>query len=205
MPLCEHWATIEDFATLFQYLWYRDFPIDNKKVTGAKRKDWNIHTGVVMRNIADLISFTARFESEGRIDGILRSIDSEIAIEWEWEDITVLLRKKTGNEIEKLKKQPEKASKTRPRNYAVLLSYTLTPTTELDNTIYKPILEKWHGTKWPLLLILITAIKSKTIAKREFENLRFIQFDCDSNSYREFRTVPACPWNVLGTRWYLNR
>jgi hypothetical protein len=31
----EKWASIEDFATLFQYLWYRDFPMDEKIAIGA--------------------------------------------------------------------------------------------------------------------------------------------------------------------------
>ncbi len=39
MPLTEKWANPEDFATLFQYFWYRDFPIDEISV-GAKRADW---------------------------------------------------------------------------------------------------------------------------------------------------------------------
>jgi len=27
----ENWASVEDFATLFQYFWHRDFPMDEKK------------------------------------------------------------------------------------------------------------------------------------------------------------------------------
>jgi len=29
------WASVEDFAALFQYFWYRDFPMDAKRGTGA--------------------------------------------------------------------------------------------------------------------------------------------------------------------------
>jgi len=54
MPLPAQWATTGDFATLFQYFWHRDFPID-QRATGAKRTDCTIHTGVVVRNIADLM------------------------------------------------------------------------------------------------------------------------------------------------------
>ncbi len=54
MSLGEKWASPEDFATLFQYFWYRDFPIDQVS-TGAKRADWTIHIGVVVRNVADLM------------------------------------------------------------------------------------------------------------------------------------------------------
>ena len=87
MALSGNWASIEDFATLFQYFWYRDFPIDQIS-TGAKRTDWTIHIGIVVRNVADLIGLVTRFERGGRKDAVLRSTDGdEIAIEWEWEGV----------------------------------------------------------------------------------------------------------------------
>jgi hypothetical protein len=77
------WATIEDFATLFQYCWYRDFPIDGISV-GAKRADWTIHIGVVVRSVSDLLGLVPRFEHVRRKDAVLRSkAGDEIAIEWE--------------------------------------------------------------------------------------------------------------------------
>ncbi|MEE8413762.1 MAG: hypothetical protein V3R96_04355, partial [Dehalococcoidales bacterium] len=83
----EKWVSPEDFATLFQYCWYRDFPIDPVS-TGAKRADWTIHIGVVVRSVADLIGYVARFESGGRTDAVLRSRNgNEFAIEWEWEGV----------------------------------------------------------------------------------------------------------------------
>ena len=98
MSLNETWASPEDFATLFQYFWYRDFPID-QKATGARRVDWTIHIGIVVRNVADLMGLVTRFESGGRKDAVLRSTDGdEIAIEWEWSGV---LGK--ANELEKLK------------------------------------------------------------------------------------------------------
>ena len=97
MSLPPHWATIEDFATLFQYFWHRDFPIDDKGATGAHRTDWTIHIGVVVRNIGDLMRLVTRFERGGRKDAILRSADGdEIAVEWEWGGVW-------GNELRKLK------------------------------------------------------------------------------------------------------
>ena len=83
MPLPPHWATAEDFATLFQYFWHRDFPI-GLKATGARRSDWTIHTGLVIRSIADFMGLVTRFESGGRTDAVLRSEEgNEVAIEWE--------------------------------------------------------------------------------------------------------------------------
>ena len=82
--LAESWASPEDFAALFQYFWYRDFPMDAKMATGAGRVDWTIHIGVVVRNIADLMGLVTRFERGSRKDAILRSTEGdEIAIEWE--------------------------------------------------------------------------------------------------------------------------
>ena len=37
MPLPEQWATPEDFATLFQYFWHRDFPIDQEALDLEKQ------------------------------------------------------------------------------------------------------------------------------------------------------------------------
>jgi len=96
MPLPANWATTDDFATLFQYFWHRDFPLDIS-ATGAKRTDWTIHIGVAVRSVADLMGLVTRFEARGRKDAVLRSTDGdEIAVEWEWEGVW-------GNELDKLK------------------------------------------------------------------------------------------------------
>lgn len=84
MPIPPTWAQPEDFATLFQYLWHRDFPLGQGAV-GARRADWTIHIGLVVRSIGDLTGLVTRFETGGRKDAVLRSADGdEIAIEWEW-------------------------------------------------------------------------------------------------------------------------
>ena len=81
------WASIEDFATLFQYFWHRDFPMDQKS-PGARRSDWTIHTGIVVRNIADLLGFHSRFESGKRKDAVMRNTEQDVvALEWEWEGV----------------------------------------------------------------------------------------------------------------------
>lgn len=84
MPLPAQWATPDDFATLFQYFWHRDFPMDQVAV-GARRTDWTIHIGVVVRNVADLMGLVTRFEAGKRKDAVLRSREGdEVALEWEW-------------------------------------------------------------------------------------------------------------------------
>jgi len=189
MALNENWASLEDFATLFQYLWYRDFPIDQIS-TGAKRTDWTIHIGVVVRSIADLMGFVARFESGGRKDAMLRSRDGdEFAIEWEWGGVW-------GNELEKLK-SPRKIWRKEPR-CAVLITYTHTP---YIDKVYAHVAKNWEGAKWPLLLVLIDLEESGKFATgKEFENIQMSVFD--SNGRSELRTAPAYPWKVIGTRWY---
>ncbi len=190
----ESWASSEDFATLFQYFWYRDFPMDAKMATGVGRVDWTIHTGVVVRNIADLMGLVTRFERGGRKDAILRSTEGdEIAVEWEWEGVW-------GNEIEKLKKHrvwSGDKSIQKLLKYAVLITYTHTPNIE---KVYDHVIENWGGARWPLLLILIDVEESKEFFSGvEFKSIQMSVFH--KGKHRKLRSVPAFPWEVRGTRW----
>ncbi len=194
----KNWASIEDFATLFQYFWYRDFPIDQVAI-GAKRVDWTRHIDIVVRNVADLVGFVTRFERRGRKDAVLRSTaGDEIAIEWEWEDILGNKCELKGNELNKLKSYKVKDSK-RILKYAVLITYTLADVEE----VYSQIRNKWKETKCPLLLILIDfekTKKSKFSSLREFKDIHIAIFS-ESAKGDEFRIAPALPWKILGTRW----
>ncbi len=191
--LGESWASPEDFATLFQYFWYRDFPMDQKS-TGARRSDWTIHTGIVVRNIADLMGFMARFESGKRKDAVMRSTEQDVvALEWEWEE-------KWGNEIKKLKNHKlwsyDKDSK-RLLQYAVFITYR--PTLQIDE-VYKKVLEEWKDASWLLLLILIEIEESEELyTHREFTQIRMSKFH--EGRYSELRSAPALPWRVPRTRW----
>jgi hypothetical protein len=190
----EKWASPEDFATLFQYFWYRDFPMDAKKATGAGRVDWTIHIGVVVRNIGDLMGLATRFERGGRKDAILRSTDGdEVAIEWEWSGVW------KANELEKLKEHKVWPKGKERLKYAVLVTYTHTPNIE---NVYNHVVKNWEGARWPLLLILIDLIKvpkSKFTTGKEFKNIQMSVFD--NGKRRELRSAPAFPWEVAGTRW----
>ena len=195
----EKWASPEDFATLFQYFWHRDFPMDTKKAIGAGRVDWTIHIGVVVRNIADLMGLVTRFEEGGRKDAMLRSTEGdEIAVEWEWSGV---LGK--ANELEKLKKHKvwskEEGSK-RLLKYAVLITYT--HTYNIDK-VYERVLTEWKEAPWPLLLILIDVEKSKKFPMgKEFKNIQMSIFnEGEKVKRRELRSAKAFPWEVAGTRW----
>ena len=92
------WASPEDFATLFKYFWHRDFP-QAPAATGARRIDWTIHIGIIVRNIADLMGVYTRFERGGRTDAVLRAAYKDlIAVEWEWSGVL-----HGENELDKLK------------------------------------------------------------------------------------------------------
>ena len=194
MPLPEQWATPEDFATLFQYSWHRDFPMDQRAI-GARRIDWTIHIGVAVRAIADLMGLYTRFEMGGRKDAVLRSTEGdEIVIEWEWGGVW-------GSELEKLKNHKvwsKDKSIERPLKYAVLITHTHSPNIEM---VYTHVLSKWAGAHWPLLLILIHLEESrKYVMGKEFKNIRMSIFD--GNGRRDLRAAPAVPWNVENSRWW---
>ncbi len=193
MPLPAKWAIPEDFATLFQYFWHRDFPIDQDVAVGARRIDWTIHIGIVVRSIADLLGLVTRFERGGRKDAILRSTDGdEIAIEWEWEGI------EGGNELKKLKSHVA-WPKGKELKYAVLITYSYTNTNNIESDC-KRVKEYWKDVKWPLLLILIESEKSKKFTTgRDFKNIRFHLVHKGKDTL--LSTVPAVPWKIESSRW----
>jgi len=187
------WASIEDFAVLFQYFWHRDFPMDQKS-TGARRSDWTIHTGIVVRQVADLMGFMARYESGKRKDAVMRDTEQDvIALEWEWEGVW-------GNEINKLKNHKlwtyDRDDK-RLLKYAVFLTYT--HTFNVDR-VYERVLNEWKDARWPLLLILIDVDESKKFySRKEFKNMHMSIFN--NNNREGIRSAPAFPWKVPKTRW----
>jgi len=190
-----NWASPEDFATLFQYFWHRDFPMDAKKAVGAGRVDWTIHIGVVVRNIADLMGLVTRFERGGRKDAILRSTEGdEVAIEWEWSGVW------RANELEKLRDHSVWPQGKERLKYAVLITYTHPPNIQ---RVYDHVMEKWKGARWPLLLILIDLIESRKYPMgKEFMNIQMSIFsEGEKVKRRELRSAPAFPWEVTGTRW----
>ncbi len=191
------WASPQDFATLFQYSWYRDFPIDYV-AKGGRRTDWTIHVGIVVRHVSDLMGFVTRFESGGRKDAVLRSTaGDEIAIEWEWEGVW------GANEIRKLHEHrvwnmPGQDSQ-RPLKYAVLVTYTHPPNI---HKVLDYVSAEWNGARWPLLLILIDVEESSVYTSgKEFKYLQMFLFDANGETTK-LRRAPAFPWNVAGTRWY---
>ncbi len=202
MPLPEHWATPEDFAALFQYFWHKDFPIGTK-AAGARRADWTIHIGIVVRSIADLMGMVARFEHGGRTDAVMRSVQGdEIAVEWEWNGVI------GQNELRKLKchhvlnidvDSRNRVEIKRNLKFAVLVSYS---TSESSEEILRYVPERWRNASWPLLLVLIDWESKNRSSRRMFKNIYMFEFDT-SGIHRTLREFPALPWEVDYTRWNL--
>jgi len=189
----ERWASPEDFATLFQYFWHRDFPMDQKG-KGARPSDWTIHISAAVRNIADLVGLYTRFETGKRKDAVIRTAEHDIiALEWEWDGVW-------GDELEKLKKHEPWAKNNLKKEllkYCVFITYTHTPNIGKVN---EHVLKEWEGAPWPLLLILIDFEETKEFAShREFKNIRLSVFH--KGERKDIRSAPAFPWKVYGTRW----
>jgi hypothetical protein len=190
--VAKDWASIEDFATLFQYLWYRDFPF-SEQAKGAHRADWTKHTDKIVSRIADLMGLVTRFETGGKLDAILRSVDGdEVAIEWEW-------GRDWYKELNKLKTHKKMWPKSKKElKYAVLITYT----DNIENSC-KQAEEEWKDAQWPLLLILVKenkVPKKELPSRKKFEEIRMYRFE--GNKPAELiRKAPALPKNVAGTRW----
>ena len=196
MRLPGDWASPGDFATLFQYLWHRDFPIDSR-ATGARRADWTIHIGVVVRAIADLMGLFPRFEHGGRKDAILRSTEGdEVAVEWEWTGVWG-----NNNEVEKLKHHKvwrPKHVEDRSLAYSVLITYTHEANLL---RVQENVSGRWDGADWPLLLILIVVEENKRFSSgKDFKRMHSVLFK-ESGKVEALRESPATPWRVSGSRW----
>jgi len=193
LPLPPQWASPEDFATLFQYFWHRDFPM-YPTATGARRVDWTIHIGIVVRNIGDLMGLLTRFERGGRKDAVLRSGEGdEIAVEWEWGGVW-------GNELQKLRNHRVWSPTKRPDRllkYGVLVTYTHTPNIP---KVHDHVRDQWQGAQWPLLLILIDVEENREFSSgKAFKDINVSVFGSDGQKC--LRSAPAFPWNVGSSRW----
>jgi hypothetical protein len=78
------WAS--DFATLFAYMWYRDFPIQKSSQQNVQRADWTMHLGIAVRAVADLMGLFTYFESGSRTDTVLKNNNGDFVAAVEWEN-----------------------------------------------------------------------------------------------------------------------
>lgn len=180
---------VRDFVTLFNVLWYRDFPmVANGQLLGPA--NWTRHIGICVRSTADLMGYFTDFEAVNRIDAVIRDADrSPVAhIEWEW---TQPFREK-ANELEKLRAACESV------DFSVLVTYSRDENHEQN---LERVREVWGDCNKPLILFLVRFAYSKG---RHFSTLEtYIVRGGIPGVIRAIRRQPAVPWKVIGTRWAL--
>ncbi|MGL6000396.1 MAG: hypothetical protein ACRC1I_28465 [Pseudomonas proteolytica] len=173
-----------DFITLFNCLWYQDFPVEVDAVTN--RAGWTIHVGVVMRQCAKLLGARAYFEQSGRTDAVLRFPDQSVLshVEWEWDEPHT----KKVQEITKLLKQPEAAA------FATFISYSTIA--HLPAAIEKAS-SLWAEASKPLIFFIVTF--EQVGPDRHFFELQTHFFS--RGKHKKIRSQPALPWQINRARF----
>src|SRR5215213_4066305 len=136
---------INDFVSLFNAFWYRDFPLSENYKTLGTRAEWTTHIGIVVRSCADVLGLFTYFESGIRTDAVIKdNRRNDVAhIEWEW--FQPLLVK--VNEVKKLYSQRKNAE------FSAFFSYSRRDHHEenLDS-----IQKQWKNSTSPLVVFLVT-------------------------------------------------
>ncbi|MDP2779777.1 hypothetical protein [Devosia sp.] len=179
-------ARINDFTTLFNMLWYRDFPVVLGSIEFAKRADWTTHIASTVRQVASISGLFSCFESGGRTDAELQFADRSVwaKLEWEWDEP----RQDNVREITKL------AGAAYACEFCVYIGYSQTK--YLDDNLAK-IVAEWAGVPKPLLVILVTFDLEGEW--RYFDRLQ--TYRIDTIGAELVRDQPALPWCVPNSRW----
>lgn len=168
-----------DFITLFNCLWYQDFPVAQGDYTNTS--DWTIHIGLVVKTCAKLLGARAGFEQGGRTDAVLKFPDGKILsnVEWEW----IEANKDNVGEIEKLLLSHGTAA------FSTFISYSAEK--NLVATIEKAA-NLWRRASRPLIFFVVTF--EKLSGNREFLELKTFVFE--HGSHRLYRSQPALPCDL---------
>lgn len=168
-----------DFITLFNCLWYRDFPVTEKDDV-AGRADWTIHLGLVVRQCASLLGARALFEKGGRTDAVIRFSETQVLsfVEWEWKRAHTDI-----NEIDKLLERTDKCV------FQTFIGYSRI--NDIDAALERTR-QKWKDADKPLIVFLITYELSGRV--RSFQELRTYIFA--KGKYKKVRSQPALPWLI---------
>jgi hypothetical protein len=208
-----------DFATIFSYMWYRDFPLHPTFREQAQRADWTTHIGISVRSTADLMGLFTHFESGGRTDAILRTNQGNpiAALEWEWNAIHQ--GDSAVNEFEKLRARCG-SSEFRGLEFACLIGYARDDRVsrrrklrEFDRVVdYRQLsldVRVDYQLRWapdsdycetdfpPLLIIIIHYCEVRTERVFHWMTIDAIK---DGN-FTRLRTQRAYPWDVNDSRW----
>jgi hypothetical protein len=189
---------LSDFATIFAWRWYRDFPKVPPHREMFQRADATIHIGITVRGAADLMGLFAHFESGGRTDCILRdnSGAAVAGVEWEWQpldergDINEAV-----NEIGKLSGLPDKP-KCKGMRFVAFIGYVRE---ENAATAVEQVQRRWTASS-PLLLVLVHYRRGPK--RRAFTVMTLDQIE-GGKDLIHLRRQMAYPWDVKGSRWEL--
>jgi len=179
---------INDFTTLFNALWYRDFPVALGHVEVAKRADWTTHIASTVRQASSLMGLFSCFESGGRTDAEIKLSNNEVwaKLEWEWDEPRV--QKIQDSELLKL------ASVADGCNVCVYIGYSRDCNHEAN---LEQIRSAWAGVDKPLIVLLVTFECEG--AWRFFDKLQ--TYSCTQGVLTLIREQPALPWCVSNSRW----
>jgi len=187
---------IQDFITLFNVLWYRDFPLTVDWREHYQKTDWTIHIAVCVRSAADLLGYFTYFEA-GRTDAVIKDGNERVVanVEWEWKQP----HEDGFNELEKLKRVRKNA------DFSVLVTYSRNPNIKdikkYHDLNMNRISETWKCDETLLLfLVRYDWIPGRGYSgRRQFNMLETYsvqQGKCDL-----IRSQQALPWKFPGTRW----
>lgn len=177
----------KDFVSLFNTIWYKDFPVVLGRERGIRRANWTTHIANVVKQCSDLMGFLTRFETGNRTDAVIERFDRRLWARVEWEWMQVYHQK--VDEIAKLKKASNDCE------ISIFIRYS-----HKDN-VFKSvnrIVELWQGCPKPLLVFLVTFAEVRD-RSRVFETLQ--TYRVSDGKARKVREQPALPWQVSGSRW----
>lgn len=179
---------VSDFITLFNTLWYRDFPVIRGHESLGKRAVWTTHIASVVKQSADMLGFFTCFESGGRTDAVIQTGNREVwaKIEWEW----MQPRHEKVNEFEKFLDAKDDSE------VFIYVGYSRSDRDHHDENLQK-IEELWRSVDKPLIVFLITF--SYHDKRRHFHKLQTHLFE--GGKRKPLRNQNALPWEVEGSKW----
>ncbi|CAM3977052.1 hypothetical protein CCOS865_02264 [Pseudomonas reidholzensis] len=172
-----------DFITLFNCLWYQDFPV----IEGAysNTSNWTIHIGHMVKQCAKLLGARAVFEN-ARTDAVLKFPDGKVLsnVEWEW----IEAHKDNVGEIQKLLNTHANAA------FSTFISYSAEK--NLQATLNKAS-ELWASASKPLIFFVVTFTMDS--GNRWFQELQTYVFE--GGTHRLYRSQPALPWEHAASEY----
>ena len=172
--------------TLFNVLWYRDFPLTKEHKETGSRAEWTTHMGICARTASDLLGYFTYFEHGNRTDAVIKDNNENVIanLEWEWREPR--FRDKV-NEIKQLYEAKENCE------FSVFISYS-------DNRYYEEniasVKEQWGDSPQPLVLVIIRfdIKRSRVFDIMETHHIQ-------NGKSKKIRSQSALPWHAKGKRW----